>query len=431
MSDDFVEAAFPDQLASEVFRSCSDKPTDALPVGVAVYETYLTKTLTSHVSHASFLTLTLSLPVSTAAAHTVPYLINPTSMPPSEIVPAYTVSLLAHPSSSQILSQPFSTSSKTACALWPFPCSIPTVSILPAPVTPDSVVTDSIDLSTLPVTSVARTTVTTSYQLASPISTFATTASSPRSEGSVSQSTLTEASPPKTSLSPIGKDTTTDSFPSEHAPSLMLTTAMVYPTRLTINSQIITQGSQSEYMVDGETLTPGSIFTITADSTVKAIALKSADGQTVIVVGHVTSTLLPSPVSSDHPAAVALLTFDATTYTANSESDYIIAGQTLRPGGSAITVSNTPLSLITQGSEVIIGGTTTIAETIGLGGYIMSGFGLNPTSTVVAQASSVGNVNGTSLFTFKNNGKKSVDDFFTFLPIGMWCLTVFLGLAYA
>ena len=56
--------------------------------------------------------------------------------------------------------------------------------------------------------------------------------------------------------------------------------------------------------------------------------------------------------------ATPALTFAGSTYTADSSSNIVIAGQTLVPGGPAVTVSSTPISLAHGASVAVVGGTT-------------------------------------------------------------------------
>ena len=62
------------------------------------------------------------------------------------------------------------------------------------------------------------------------------------------------------------------------------------------------------------------------------------------------------------------MTVGGQIYTANSLTDFVIAGQTLTPGGS-ITVNGTPISLLPDVTDAVVG-----TSTVGVGGYIMSGF---------------------------------------------------------
>lgn len=77
------------------------------------------------------------------------------------------------------------------------------------------------------------------------------------------------------------------------------------------------------------------------------------------------------------PAAV--ITFDGSIYTADVSSDFFINGQTLSPG-NVMTISGTPISYASGGTDVVVGKST---EDVGIGRLIMSGFGSGggPTST--------------------------------------------------
>lgn len=70
--------------------------------------------------------------------------------------------------------------------------------------------------------------------------------------------------------------------------------------------------------------------------------------------------------------APQVITLNGQTITANTASDFVLAGQTLVPGGPPITVSGTPVSLGAAGTDVVLGTST---ESVGLGGLIISGFG--------------------------------------------------------
>jgi hypothetical protein len=76
-------------------------------------------------------------------------------------------------------------------------------------------------------------------------------------------------------------------------------------------------------------------------------------------------------------------------FTPNSNTEYIVFSQTLRPGGPLITVSGTRLSLAPGATLLVEGSTTEVLTTkTGIGGYIWSGIGGSPTiSTTVGAAS--------------------------------------------
>jgi hypothetical protein len=74
--------------------------------------------------------------------------------------------------------------------------------------------------------------------------------------------------------------------------------------------------------------------------------------------------------------------------TADSASNYIIAGQTLAPGGSAINVDGTTISLAAAGTQ-IVDGTKTVVQSTGVGGIIWSVFGgATPTGSAAGNGSS-------------------------------------------
>ncbi len=80
-----------------------------------------------------------------------------------------------------------------------------------------------------------------------------------------------------------------------------------------------------------------------------------------------------------------VITIGEATFTANSASDFVIDGQTLAPG-AAITLSGTEISLSPKGTDVVLGTST---ESVGLGGMIISGFGVGAGLTVTTGSGSV------------------------------------------
>lgn len=79
------------------------------------------------------------------------------------------------------------------------------------------------------------------------------------------------------------------------------------------------------------------------------------------------------------------ITVEGSVITADSASNYVIAGQTLAPGGSAIVVGGTTISLAAGGTE-LIEGTMTMAESTGIGGIIWSILGGGATGTETSDA---------------------------------------------
>ena len=122
----------------------------------------------------------------------------------------------------------------------------------------------------------------------------------------------------------------------------------ISPGPLTLGTQVIQPDFQGRFSIDRQVLTRGG--SITVHST--PIFLDTLGS--IAVVGSVTENL----ASSSTMSAAAPLTFGLQTITADSQGRYIVAGQTLTPGGSAITVSGTAISLAAAGSEAFVGTST-------------------------------------------------------------------------
>ncbi|GME32164.1 hypothetical protein BKCO1_6500043 [Neofusicoccum parvum] len=107
-------------------------------------------------------------------------------------------------------------------------------------------------------------------------------------------------------------------------------------------------GAGSTYVIDGQTLTIGG--TITVDGT--TISFPSA---TAIVVNGITQTLIGPSIATNAPD----LTIGGTTYTdlPGPGTTYVIAGQTLTPGG-VIVVDGTTISLSPSATALVVNGVT-------------------------------------------------------------------------
>ena len=99
------------------------------------------------------------------------------------------------------------------------------------------------------------------------------------------------------------------------------------------------------------------------------------DGSTSLLAGAGTLTAAPNPDT---------ITINGEVLTANSDGDFVIGTQTLTPGGPAITVSGTVISIAEGATELVIG-----TSTSQLGGLIASFFGDSdvPTKTGTTNAS--------------------------------------------
>lgn len=114
-------------------------------------------------------------------------------------------------------------------------------------------------------------------------------------------------------------------------------------------------GGSGEYIIAGQTLSPGGSAVILAGTTYSLVASSSSSPEAVVING-VTS---PLPIAGPTVAAAALYN----SGTATSISEYLIAGQTLLPGGPALTISGTTISLAQGGSTVYVNGIATSLPT--------------------------------------------------------------------
>ena len=158
------------------------------------------------------------------------------------------------------------------------------------------------------------------------------------------------------SLAPFNSALVVNGVTSELRPPGMI--ASPIPT-LTINDQVITADSQGQFLIGGQVLSPGgSLITIPGST------YSLAPSATAIVINGVTSALTnPETVVSPFPN----LTINGQIITAMVPSKYVIDGQTLSPGGRAITVSGTIYSLTAYDSAIVVNGIPTPLQPAGLG----------------------------------------------------------------
>ncbi|KAL8651693.1 MAG: hypothetical protein Q9226_004594 [Calogaya cf. arnoldii] len=128
-------------------------------------------------------------------------------------------------------------------------------------------------------------------------------------------------------------------------PPMVLSTSLPI---LTIGDSTIAADASSNYVIAGQTIIPGG-SAITVDGSFISIA----PAATVLVVEGSTQALTPSPVLAT--MLPPLITFGGQTLRANAASDYVLGGQTLKPG-HAITVSGSVISLAPGASGVVIDG---------------------------------------------------------------------------
>ena len=158
------------------------------------------------------------------------------------------------------------------------------------------------------------------------------------------------------SLNPSG--TTVVIGSSTQAPSVPIITAEPGQRKiLTFHGSTYTADGSSNFIVDGQTLAQGSA--ITADGT--QVSYDQAGFR--IIVGNTGTQILAATRVND-PEQETVLTFDGSTYTADSSTNFVIDGHTLSKGG-VTTVDGTRLSYDPEGSEVVIGTSTQSLATPG------------------------------------------------------------------
>ncbi|MCJ1284959.1 hypothetical protein MMC26_004296 [Xylographa opegraphella] len=218
---------------------------------------------------------------------------------------------------------------------------------------------------------------------AAPSSSSLPTPSLPQSPSAVSSSSIlslrTSYSAVATPIGPIY--TPSNSLSSQPSSSLQASPTTTSPAVISIAGQSFTANSASVWVAGTATLTAGGAA-ITISNTMVSLAPSAS----FAVVGSSTQNLpqalstptpyvltLPGMTLTVVPTAVAvsekLFTFNSSTYTADSASDFVIGSQTLVPG-AVVTVSGTPISLGPGATDVVVG-----TSTEALGGYIMSQFG--------------------------------------------------------
>jgi hypothetical protein len=101
-------------------------------------------------------------------------------------------------------------------------------------------------------------------------------------------------------------------------------------------------------IIGSDTLTPGQSTTING----VVVVVPTQPGATNIVVGGSTVAIAPGPTGPP------VLTVGQNTVTANSQGQFVVGTQTLTPGGPAITVDGSTLSLGPSGSIAIVNGVT-------------------------------------------------------------------------
>ncbi|KAH3905535.1 hypothetical protein HBI56_200390 [Parastagonospora nodorum] len=128
---------------------------------------------------------------------------------------------------------------------------------------------------------------------------------------------------------------------------------------------VVSQAQSGGNFVVGDSLTVTPGQTITVNDV--PIVIQTTDGTVEVVVGtRIIPLQPPSEVtSSQRPRATyapsqlpPVLTFGTETIAPNQETQYVLAGQTISPGGEEITIAGTTISLAPSATAVVINGVT-------------------------------------------------------------------------
>jgi hypothetical protein len=139
---------------------------------------------------------------------------------------------------------------------------------------------------------------------------------------------------------------------ASHAPSAL-------PPVLVIGTETITANSQNQYVVSGQTMSAGGPAITVAGTTISL-----ASSAMAVVINGATSTIAPQ-LGNIWTMSAHALTFNDHVYTANRAGYITISpGTVLKPGGEAITVNGTTLSLDTGGTAVVIQGSTSMMQPV-------------------------------------------------------------------
>jgi hypothetical protein len=191
------------------------------------------------------------------------------------------------------------------------------------------------------------------------------------------------------------------------------------PSMLTLAGVTATLNSASEYVIVGQTLIAGG-----TPITVSSTPISLASQATAVVIGTSTSILVPDPRSGDQAQQggklAPTLTLAGATATLNSASEYVIDGQTLTPGGNAITLSGARISLAPGATAVVIGSSTSAlpAASTNIGDYVWAGIAgvlasAEASSTASAEVSETKSGSDIVVTSTASDGEVVVETIFT------------------
>ncbi len=191
------------------------------------------------------------------------------------------------------------------------------------------------------------------------------------------------------SLAPSGSDLISNGIPVAISPVANVPEPAQQPLVITVGGKGYTADASSKFLIEGQTLAPGSTAI-----TLSGTPISLAAGASQAIVAGSTVAIYPAGITPAPGAGhVAALTFAGSTYSANSLGQFVIGEQTLSPG-AAITVSGTQISLAAAGNAAIVGSSTELLALNGARTAAMLSF---DGSTFTADASSDFVIDGQTL----------------------------------
>ncbi|KAK5200908.1 hypothetical protein LTR16_004452, partial [Cryomyces antarcticus] len=199
--------------------------------------------------------------------------------------------------------------------------------------------------------------------------------------------------------SPAAPDKTANAQPARPASNITPNAAAAPLTiaDATYSAAAAPAGSGSHYIVQGQTLVPGSSIALGSGPSPTIIALQTSNDVTQLVAGSSTFVLPTAAAAAASALFSTPIIVGSATVTANAQGAYVVQGQTLAPG-HAITLGSggggtaTVIALTTNAaghSVLVVGGTSSTLlppASTGLGGYILSGLGATGSASATAAA---------------------------------------------
>lgn len=124
-----------------------------------------------------------------------------------------------------------------------------------------------------------------------------------------------------------------------------------------VGGQTQTLAAEDALAIEGSTIAADAkgIFVVAGQTVAPGAPAVTISGKTVSIVPGGASAVI-SGKGQALAAGARVLTLGGATHTADADGKIVIGGQTLTPDGPGITVSGTPISLASDGSAAVVGG---------------------------------------------------------------------------